>query len=61
MCIGSPIQTWELQPKGMARHKLQERHRLMLPVALSDQIKLGSFAFALKFLVGVARRLAGEV
>ena len=45
----------------MARHKLQERHRLMLPVALSDQIKLGSFAFALKFLVGVARRLAGEV
>ncbi len=31
----------------MARYKLQERHSLLLPVVLSEQIVPGSFAFAL--------------
>lgn len=35
----------------MARYKLQERHSLLLPVVLSEQIEPGSFAFALDYLV----------
>ncbi len=31
----------------MARYKPQERHSLLLPVVLSEQIVPGSFAFAL--------------
>lgn len=35
----------------MARYKAQERHSLLLPVVLSEQIVPGSFAFALDYLV----------
>ena len=35
----------------MARYKPQERHSLLLPVVLSEQIVPGSFAFALDYLV----------
>ena len=35
----------------MARYKLQERHSLLLPVMLSEQIIPGSFAFALDYLI----------
>ncbi len=34
----------------MARYKPQERHSLLLPVVLSEQIVPGSFAFALDYL-----------
>ena len=36
---------------NMARYKPQDRHSLMLPVVLSEQIVPGSFAFALNYLV----------
>ena len=35
----------------MARYKPQDRNSLLLPVVLSEQIVLGSFAFALDYLV----------
>ena len=35
----------------MARYKPQQRHSLLLPVVLSEQIVPGSFAFALDYLV----------
>ena len=35
----------------MPRYKHQERHGLLLPVVLSEQIVPGSFAFALDYLV----------
>lgn len=35
----------------MARYKPQDRHSLLLPVVLSEQILPGSFAFALDYLV----------
>ena len=35
----------------MPRYKPQERHSLLLPVVLSEQIEPGSFAFALQYLV----------
>ena len=35
----------------MARYKPQDRHSLLLPVVLSEQIVPGSFAFALNYLV----------
>ncbi len=35
----------------MARDKPQERHSLLLPVVLAEQIVPGSFAFALDYLV----------
>jgi len=35
----------------MARYKLQERHSLLLPVVLSEQLIPGSFAFALDYLI----------
>ena len=35
----------------MARYKPQERHSLLLPVVLSEQLIPGSFAFALDYLV----------
>ena len=35
----------------MPRYKPRERHSLMLPVELSEQIVPGSFAFALDYLV----------
>lgn len=35
----------------MPRYKSQERHALLLPVVLSEQIVPGSFAFALDYLV----------
>jgi len=35
----------------MARYKPQDRHSLLLPVVLSEQIVPGSFAFALDYLV----------
>ena len=35
----------------MARYKPQERHSLLLPVVLAEQIVPGSFAFALDYLV----------
>lgn len=35
----------------MARYKPQERHSLLVPVVLSEQIIPGSFAFALEYLV----------
>ncbi|MBK9574299.1 MAG: IS1182 family transposase [Rhodoferax sp.] len=35
----------------MARYKPQDRHSLLLPVILSEQIVPGSFAFALNYLV----------
>ncbi len=35
----------------MARYKPQERHSLLLPVVLSEQMEPGSFAFALDYLV----------
>lgn len=35
----------------MARYKPQERHSLLLPVVLSEQIIPGSFAFALDYLI----------
>ena len=35
----------------MARYKPQERHSLLLPVVLSEQLVPGSFAFALNYLV----------
>ena len=35
----------------MPRYKPQERHSLLLPVELSEQIVPGSFAFALAYLV----------
>jgi transposase/IS5 family transposase len=36
---------------AMPRYKHQERHSLLLPVVLSEQIVPGSFAFALQYLV----------
>ena len=36
----------------MARYKPQDRNSLLQPVVLSEQIVLGSFAFALDYLVG---------
>ena len=36
---------------AMPRYKPQERHSLLLPVMLSEQIVPGSFAFALQYLV----------
>ena len=39
------------QLRNMARYKPQERHSLLLPVVLSEQLVPGSFAFALKYLV----------
>ena len=35
----------------MARYKPQDRNSVLLPVVLSEQIILGSFAFALDYLV----------
>jgi hypothetical protein len=35
----------------MARYKPQEKHSLLLPVVLTEQIVSGSFAFALNYLV----------
>ncbi len=35
----------------MPRYKPQERHSLLLPAVLSEQIVPGSFAFALQYLV----------
>ena len=35
----------------MVRYKSQDRNSLLLPVALSEQIVPGSFAFALDYLV----------
>jgi transposase len=39
------------QMRNMARYKPQERHSLLLPVVLSEQLIPGSFAFALDYLV----------
>ncbi len=43
----------------MARYKPQERHSLLLPVVLSEQIVPGSFAFALDYLVDHELDLSG--
>jgi transposase len=43
----------------MPRYKPQERHSLLLPVVLSEQIVPGSFAFALEYLVDHELNLSG--